>query len=142
MIKLIWWLSAADIEAIGEPRETWPSWLREEFVSIRGRAGRRRLWVAREVFGQAAETGLGLDGDAWETPIGKIAERCGGIMVRADDLPLLADLPGLVTDLRPPRACGGCGCVVMPVDRSAKGGTTRRGTEAHGPSDHQNQRHA
>jgi len=95
---LIWWLSGEDQEAIGDPSGTWPVWLRIEYEGRMGRAGRGRLWIADKFAPMAPRIDSTHPG--WQTPIGKIAALRGGIVIGEEDLPLLADLPGLVTDLQ------------------------------------------
>ena len=91
----IWWLSEADYEVIGDPPITgWPAYLLRQYESRRGRPGRGRLWVDQEI--EAEHGPLRVD---WpRTLLGVVLERCGGLVVRIEDVPLLDDLPGYVTD--------------------------------------------
>lgn len=90
---LIWWLDAEDLRAIGDPPAGFPSCLAAEVSSLRGRAGRGRLW-ARDWLGDVKVT------VPWpETPLGRRLERCGGIVIHPGEVQLVADLPGILTDL-------------------------------------------
>ncbi len=101
---LIWWLCEEDYDFIGEPRETWPEWLRLAYGRRLGRAGRGRLWVA-EHFGEVRIDPLTA---AWGTPLGRICNMYGGIVITERETMLLGDLPGIVTtlDLRRPEFGG------------------------------------
>lgn len=95
----IWWLSQSDLEILAA--HDWPDplppWLVDEVRSAYGRAGRGRLWVSRM---------LGKVGDASfnDSPLCKHCERCAGIVIRWQDLDVLDELPGIVTDFRLRRA--------------------------------------
>ena len=100
---LIWWLSQLDCEELRtELREPFrgqltalPQWLIEEVRSRDGRAGHGRLWEATQFEGVELTVTSG-----WDTPLGRyISRRCGGIVITREELPLLAVLPGIVTDL-------------------------------------------
>ena len=95
---VIWWLDQKDMEAIGDRLSVnFPDWLRDEYRSLFWRAGRARLWVA-DHFGD-----VGVN--PWPvTPMTNRLEQCGGIVIEEKHLPLIAELPGLVTDLRLQRA--------------------------------------
>jgi hypothetical protein len=89
----VWWLSWEDQEAIGAAPETWPAWLRAQFDSRRGRPARGRLWV-EDHFGDVSI-------NPWpDTPLARRAENCGGIVIGASELHLVAFLPGFVTDMQ------------------------------------------
>lgn len=103
----VWWLDQAATEAVrawlgasgsaGWPASPWPAYLREEFRSREGRAGRGRLWVSAHL---AAE---GVAVEPWPPgPVGEwiLASGAAGIVLLGTDVPALVDLPGLVTDLR------------------------------------------
>jgi len=98
MTFLVWWLSEKDQDIIGDPRLAWPEWLQREYTDRRGRAGRGRLWVAAQ-FERACEPFIIREHPGWMTPIGLAVDRCGGIVITEAEIPLLADLPGLLTDL-------------------------------------------
>lgn len=113
----VWWTDQACCEAIGD-QDNAPRWLpeyvREQYWSRYGRAGRGRLW-AHERFQD-----LGRIRIAWpdpETPLARwLGKGFAGIVIEAADVPLLHDLPGVVTDmwLRPwapakPDTCPDCG---------------------------------
>lgn len=97
----IWWLTQQDEDAIGPAApEDWPIWLRAEYRSLCGRPRRGRLWVSA-LF-------PGFSGIPWPDPETPLARRlgdsagkysAGGIVVSANVLPLLADMPGMLTDL-------------------------------------------
>lgn len=92
---LIWWLSQDECEAIGaELPESFPAHIREAYASRRGRSGRGRLWCAPSIVDDVSVSG-------WESPLGRWAERCGGIVVYpADVIWYLEAMPGLITDLQ------------------------------------------
>lgn len=90
---LIWWLSRADQEALGEPRDGWPDYLRREYISRYGRAGRGRLWAAPELGHVSVAFPL------QDTPLSSALEKCGGIVIRASDAHHLEGMPGIITDL-------------------------------------------
>lgn len=88
----IWWLSQAEMEAIGpELPEGYPERLRDEYRSMWGRPLRGRLW------GSPAG-GRSVPPEAFETALGRFLAGCGGIVIGFSDLPLLPTLPGTVTD--------------------------------------------
>ncbi len=119
----IWWLSQEDQETLGDipwltdPDQAealalyrgpdLPEYIRREYSSRQGRPGHGRLWVARELdlpadfeIGEAwfqSDLGRMLAGyrDEW----GHWHGSYGGIVVRAEDAPRLAFLPGIVTNL-------------------------------------------
>lgn len=93
----IWWTSQPDCEAIGDALpETLPAYMRQQYRSRLGRNGRGRLWLS---------TALGLPvhfGVDWpdSTPLAdRLGADYGGIVIRAADAPLLAEMPGIVTGL-------------------------------------------
>lgn len=98
MTLLVWWLSDKDQDFIGDSRAAWPEWLQREYNDRRGRAGRGRLWVSRR-FESVVEPLIPPDHPGWTTPIGLAADRCGGVVITESEVPLLAELPGLLTDL-------------------------------------------
>jgi hypothetical protein len=72
-----------------------PTYIRNEYRSLLGRAGRGRLWVSEE---------LSLPDDfniSWPdtTLAARLADDYGGIVIREEDLRMLAALPGITTDL-------------------------------------------
>lgn len=102
---VIWWLSQKDCEDIAEnflrlepdaDDYTWlvplPEYLKRQFVSRLGRAGRGRLWVPRDI---------SLETIAWPEahPIARWIEQvsAGGIVFWRKDLAAIAGLPGVVT---------------------------------------------
>jgi hypothetical protein len=119
---VIWWLSQEDQETLGDiptddPDEAveralyrgpvLPNYIRLEYRSRYGRPGHGRLWVAAELglpedfaieeawfTGQFGQMLIGYR-DGW----GDWHGGYGGIVIRAEDAPLVAFLPGLVTNL-------------------------------------------
>lgn len=99
---LIWWTNQNDCEAIGERLKSTaalPQYLPEQYESCFGRVGVRLLWVA-EQFGDVVvspwpNTPLAnvIDGDT------SFGQSYCGIVIRDVDVPLLAELPGIITDL-------------------------------------------
>lgn len=117
----IWWVSEADCKKIGEPmydsdfeaeREElypdgvpagailmsqlpMPDYIRQEYSSRYGRAGRGRLWIP---------DGITLPGGIapWleHHPVYQAAGKCGGIVFRRSDLAEMLELPGFVTDAK------------------------------------------
>jgi hypothetical protein len=118
-VFLIWWLTQEDCEAIGEPHDTsewsveeretipegfipgwyrlelspWPDYLKEEYRSRYGRAGRGRLWVPA---GIPIMSVLIPD----DHPLTSRIDRSGGILFHERDLIFVKDLPGMITTLR------------------------------------------
>ena len=94
---LIWWTNEADAKALGENPD-WtlhpmvPDYIRDEFDSRYGRAGRGRLWVASAL--------RPINGVTWDDnrPTCRAAADCGGIVFRLSDLEAVAALPGFITD--------------------------------------------
>lgn len=92
---LIWWINQADCDAIGRELPTeYPEYLKDQFASRRGRPGRGRLWT-HDSLGHA-------EVDPWpETPLAKVlGEGYGGVVFKEDDLGLLWQLPGVITDTK------------------------------------------
>jgi hypothetical protein len=102
----IWWLSQKDCEIISDlpdPDDDYdfgpylPAYICKEYISLRGRNGRGRLWVSKS---------LAMSGDTiiseylFEAGIGKfLAEDYGGIVILGDDAKYVACFPGIVTDM-------------------------------------------
>jgi len=89
---VVWWLTEDDCHALGEPgivdTMDLPDYIKREYSSRYGRAGRGRLW------------GLPSSIDPWpDTPLSRIAERAGGIVFHRRDIDAVFLLPGMVTDL-------------------------------------------
>jgi hypothetical protein len=91
---VIWWLSQADCEAIGDNVDemSWPDYIKKEYRSRLRRAGRGRLWVPTEIPIKEIE---------WDAtkPLADRAAECGGIVIQAEDARTIATLPGFITDL-------------------------------------------
>lgn len=116
---LIWWTSEIDCRVIGEPhdqtdpddategdpdgihdtsRSPLPAYLVTEYGSRYGRHGRGRLWVPDGIPWAAGRDGI----DPWpETQIARMIDRYGhaGIVFHRSDLPIVAAMPGFVTDM-------------------------------------------
>jgi hypothetical protein len=90
----IWWLDVEDRRAIGQPGVTWPAYLRSEFALMLRSSSRGRVRVPPE-FGNVV-----VPDEVWGSPIGRRVGLCTGIVIHAEDVAFLVDLPGLVTDLR------------------------------------------
>jgi hypothetical protein len=91
---VIWWLTQNDCTAIGKDLpESFPEYVRREYRSRLGSAGRARLWASKH-FGF-----VGIY--PWpNTPLSKSLEAAGGIVIYKRDLPLLTEMPGLCTDIK------------------------------------------
>lgn len=91
---LIWWLSQVDQRCIGDHLDdSFPDYIREEYVGMLGRPKRGRLWVD-DRFGEV-EVGSDL---GWSSPMGSyLKEHCGGVVVWAADVHHLSGVPGIVT---------------------------------------------
>lgn len=89
----IWWLSEMDIEAIGQLPAEFPLYIRRQFSSMQGRRKAGRLWVDIE-FPEPVSAGVPID-----TPLGRlICRHCGGIPLVSQDVHLVRQLPGILTD--------------------------------------------
>jgi hypothetical protein len=88
----VWWLNQNDCDAIHEMDGRYPRYLRDQFLSRQGRPGRGRLW-ADDQFGDVKTE--------WHvTPLCGLLERqYGGIVIRDEDVELVRELPGIVTDM-------------------------------------------
>jgi hypothetical protein len=81
------------MNAIGDrlPRKLAP-YVRREYRSLVGRAGRGRLWTDSK-FGAVAI-------DPWpNSALARWCEQCGGIVIKESDAHGLVTLPGILTDL-------------------------------------------
>ena len=91
---LFWWTSQEECEAIGDDLpEFVPEYLRSEYRSRLGRAGRGRLWSADQ---------FGAVGIPWNTskPAARLAGERGGIVIHKEDAPYVFELPGFLTDAK------------------------------------------
>jgi hypothetical protein len=90
LIWLIWWLNQRECESIGEelPKE-FPRYLRSQYSSRYGRAGRGRLWADAQ-FGDVAV-------EPWpSTPLAKfLGAYSGGIVIRPAEHIWVEDYPGI-----------------------------------------------
>lgn len=91
---LIWWTDQAEAESVVNDARLaeLPAYIQEQFISRYGRNGRGRLWV---------DGGIPFGGiDPWNDakPAGRLAEKRGGIVIRAKDKAAVFDLPGFLTD--------------------------------------------
>jgi hypothetical protein len=89
----IWWLTQEECEAIRQSDRNLPGYLGEEFDSRHGRPGRGRLWVPKNL--GTAEV------KPWPNkPMARfLGANAGGIVIDRDDVPMLAEFPGIVTDM-------------------------------------------
>lgn len=91
----VWWLSQEDCEQMGcalPPSIEWPEYIRRQYLSRLGRAGRGRLWIGDGIEFE------GIREEDWHGPFAEGAEKsCGGIVLHARDVPLVLALPGYVT---------------------------------------------
>lgn len=91
---LIWWTDQIACEVIGDRlSDTVPDYIRREYRSRLGRAGRGRLWV---------DNRFGDVGIPWDTskPAARLSESRGGIVIARDDAPHVFGLPGYLTDCK------------------------------------------
>lgn len=92
---VIWWTDQYEcetIEKVANYDAAWPDYLRSEFRSRLGRAGRGRLWIHSTI-----EQG-DIDWPAHK-PASRLADLRGGIVIRAADAQVVFGLPGFLTDL-------------------------------------------
>lgn len=93
MDHLIWWTAQEDYEKIGDDLEgDYPEYLKREYRSRMGRAGRGRLWVPSDI---------DLKEIPWDEkkPAARLASTRGGIAIHMRDAKLVFGLPGYLTDL-------------------------------------------
>jgi hypothetical protein len=103
----IWWLSQHDQEEVlgwidrgADALSTYygpdlPNYILNEYVSRFGRSARGRLWVSDEL-------DLPDDFEVANWPLNNLTLhllKCGGIIIKADDVHIVACLPGIITDL-------------------------------------------
>lgn len=94
---LIWWTTQGDAEAIGSDLpEGVPEYMRSEWRSRLGRAGRGRLWVHPSLELPAS---FGFELRHVDNAICRWASGAAGLVLRAEDESHLRQLPGLVTTL-------------------------------------------
>jgi hypothetical protein len=92
----IWWIDQDDCDLVDifqSRLEELPKYLQDQFWYRNGRAGRGRLWVPDDIPVPKIE---------WDdtSPIASYAERAGGIVFHAKDLPSVKRMiRGRVTDL-------------------------------------------
>lgn len=96
----IWWLCHGDREAIGvHLNSSLPGYLRVAYHESRGSPGMGWLWVGSRYAGTCIQ-------ERPDTPLarllrGEFGEKTyAGIVIRDVDIPLLKDLPGIITDLK------------------------------------------
>jgi len=86
----IWWLSQQDCEILSDHIDNlnFPDYIKENFLSRFGRAGRGRLWTDENI------------SITWgEKVTHKLAENCGGLVCKTSDIDKVIFLPGFVTTL-------------------------------------------
>jgi hypothetical protein len=96
-MTFIWWLTQEDLKILDrfrltghEVRPPLPLWLSRQLASALGRNGRGRLWVDTQFTDPMV---------VWSaSPMAAYCESCAGIVIGQEDLPCLAQLPGVVTD--------------------------------------------
>lgn len=92
---LIWWTTQEDCEATMalKVKSKMPKYLRDEFISRIGRAGRGRLWVAKR---------FKITSIDWNENCvaARYCERAGGIVFDETNLSFVKSLHGIVTDLK------------------------------------------
>ena len=91
--ELIWWLTQADCEVLkakGDLTASVPYYIRVEFESRLGRAGRGRLWVNTQVNLKTTEI----------SPHAVPDNSAGGIVIHAHHAVFVGELPGILTDLQ------------------------------------------
>ena len=94
---LIWWTNQSDVERVeylgldGQLGH-WQKYLKDEFASRNGRAGRGRLWMPDEFTDAPQEAEFGPT-----NPVCRMAADCGGIVIRDGDFEQVCHLPGFVT---------------------------------------------
>lgn len=90
---VIWWLSELEARAIGETApEYLPEYLGRLYDDRYGRNGRGRIWrlpVMNDIVVDWPDTHLAK----------YLQNECGGIVLYLRDYHLLANLPGIITDL-------------------------------------------
>ena len=78
-----------------------PAYIQEQYRSRYGRNGRGRLWIDDSMFSRRIQVA------SWpQTPLGYVlgetimGQSYAGIVVKNDDVKLLRDMPGVVTDMK------------------------------------------
>lgn len=94
----IWWTSEQDCRAIGELNSLDNSpiadYIKRQFRSRYGRAGRGRLWVDSSIFD------IEVDDLYWpeDYAVARKAEYCAGIVIYMEDVLTMKQFPGFITD--------------------------------------------
>ena len=94
---VIWWLDQSACElagALGARDAPWPEYIKREFSSRCGRAGRGRLWLAPEI-----ELTGGIPWKDGDPAYDAVWRGCGGIVIRREDARHVLSWPGFVSDL-------------------------------------------
>ena len=85
----VWWVNQADCESIND--EQVPSgYIRKEYESRLGRAGRGRLWVPNNISCQQVEVPSSVCSDGQDTH--------GGIVILKEDIEKVRPLGGILSD--------------------------------------------
>lgn len=94
----IWWTSSDDAKRVAKlaSGNKWPHYLRVEFGSRYGRAGRGRLWLNDELKEEGAPSDVPFVAGS---KVADMASEAGGIIIRVEDLCHVAALPGFVTTI-------------------------------------------
>jgi hypothetical protein len=95
---LIWWTNQDDAEQFGVPytycfdKCPLPDYIKKQFASRYGRAGRGRLWVDESINVKEIE---------WndESPLSDYCNEAAGILFDSSDLNAMRRVPGVITDL-------------------------------------------
>lgn len=94
---VIWWLDQSDCERVERllsvEATILPDYIMQLVRSRSGRAGRGRLWTP-----EGCPIGATTEWQA-QTVICRLAEQCGGLVIRADDAERVFALPGFLTTL-------------------------------------------
>lgn len=85
----VWWVNQADCEAIGDSPNL-PDYLKPEYNSRLGRAGRGRLWVPEEIELKQVEVPKSVVCEGDDTH--------GGIVILREDLETIRPLGGILSD--------------------------------------------
>ncbi len=93
---VIWWLDQAACElavALGAANADWPDYIKSEFKSRYGRAGRGRLWVPL-----GFKDFKDIDWQSEDPASIAVGADCGGIVIHHSDVYHVLSWPGFVTD--------------------------------------------
>ena len=85
----VWWVNQSDCESINEENIK-PSYIRKEYESRCGRAGRGRLWVPKEIKVKQVElpSTVAFEG----------SDSHGGIVIFKEDIESIRSFGGIISD--------------------------------------------